>query len=75
MPEPGRAAAAPPRLDLHRCSRNRPPAPPQRAAERGFIDDIIQPKDTRRRLCEDLEALRGKRHEVRAEKKHGLCPL
>ena len=55
-----------------------PPLPslprPQRAAERGFIDDIILPRDTRRRLCEDLEALRDKRF-VGTPKKHGNMPL
>ena len=50
-------------------------ANPLRAAERGFIDDVIQPRDTRRRLCEDLEALRSKREAPRAAKKHGLTPL
>ena len=46
----------------------------QRAAERGFVDDIISPRDTRRRLCEDLELLRGKAW-VGLPKKHGLIPL
>ena len=50
-------------------------ANPMRAAERGFVDDVIQPRDTRRRLCEDLEALRNKREAPRAAKKHGLTPL
>ena len=30
------------------------------AASRGFIDDVIQPRDTRRRLCRALAMLRGK---------------
>ena len=34
-------------------------ANPMVAAERGFIDDIIDPATTRRRLCEDLELLKG----------------
>lgn len=46
----------------------------QRAAERGFVDDIIDPKDTRRRLCEDLETLRGKEW-TGLKKKHGNIPL
>jgi len=46
----------------------------QRAAERGFVDDIITPSTTRSRLCEDLEFLRGK--EWRGlPKKHGNIPL
>jgi acetyl-CoA carboxylase carboxyltransferase component len=46
----------------------------QRAAERGFVDDVIDPKDTRRRLCEDLETLRGKEW-TGLKKKHGNIPL
>lgn len=49
-------------------------ANPMRAAERGFVDDIIDPKDTRRRLCEDLETLRGKEW-TGLKKKHGNIPL
>lgn len=49
-------------------------ANPMRAAERGFVDDIIRPQDTRLRLCEDLEALRTKKW-VGPEKKHGNIPL
>ena len=30
------------------------------AASRGFIDDVILPRDTRRRLCRALAMLRGK---------------
>jgi acetyl-CoA carboxylase carboxyltransferase component len=51
---------------LHRCL--------QRAAERGFVDAIIDPKDTRRRLCEDLETLRTKEW-TGLKKKHGNIPL
>jgi acetyl-CoA carboxylase carboxyltransferase component len=46
----------------------------QRAAERGFVDDIIQPSTTRARLCEDLEFLRNKKW-VGHAKKHGNIPL
>ncbi len=49
-------------------------ANPLRAAERGFIDAVINPKDTRRLLCEDLEVLRGKKY-VGLTKKHGCIPL
>lgn len=34
---------------------------PFRAAERGFVDDIIEPKTTRQRICEDLEILKTKK--------------
>jgi len=44
------------------------------AAQRGFVDAIIEPSTTRTRLCEDLELLRGKRRE-RPWRKHGNMPL
>ena len=49
-------------------------ANPMRAAERGFIDDIIRPRDTRKRLCEDLELLATKEW-TGLSKKHGNIPL
>jgi acetyl-CoA carboxylase carboxyltransferase component len=47
---------------------------PYRAAERGYIDDIIVPSETRPRLIDALEALCSKR-ELRPPKKHGNIPL
>ena len=47
---------------------------PYRAAERGSVDDIIDPKDTRRRLAQAYSALETK-HEVYPEKRHGNIPL
>jgi propionyl-CoA carboxylase beta chain len=44
------------------------------AASRGFIDDVIQPSTTRRRLCRALAMLRGKRLE-NPWKKHDNIPL
>jgi propionyl-CoA carboxylase beta chain len=44
------------------------------AASRGFIDDVIQPAATRRRLCRALHMLRGKRLE-NPWKKHDNIPL
>ena len=44
------------------------------AASRGFIDDVIQPATTRRRLCRALAMLRGKRLE-NPWKKHDNIPL
>ena len=35
------------------------------AASRGFIDDVIMPRDTRRRLCRALAMLRGKQLRTR----------
>ena len=49
-------------------------ASPYVAASRGFIDDIIEPKDTRKRLIATLRTLRGKRVQ-RPERKHGNIPL
>ncbi|MBW7921097.1 MAG: acyl-CoA carboxylase subunit beta [Rubellimicrobium sp.] len=44
------------------------------AAERGFIDDVIQPHSTRRRICRAFASLRGKRLE-NPWKKHDNIPL
>ncbi len=44
------------------------------AASRGFIDDVIPPRATRRRLCRALQMLRGKRLE-NPWKKHDNIPL
>jgi propionyl-CoA carboxylase beta chain len=49
-------------------------ANPFRAASLGYIDEVIHPKDTRRKLCAALEASRNKR-EVRPARKHGNIPL
>jgi len=49
-------------------------ANPMLAAQRGFVDDIIDPAETRVRICEDLETLRSKDlGEVR--RKHSNVPL
>lgn len=44
------------------------------AAIRGYVDDIIEPRYTRRRICRDLEALSSKRLS-NPWKKHGNIPL
>ena len=49
-------------------------ANPMRAAERGFIDDIIDPGTTRQRLIEDLEVLKNKKRPS-FPKHHGNIPL
>jgi propionyl-CoA carboxylase beta chain len=49
-------------------------ANPMVAAQRGFVDDIIDPASTRQRLCEDLEILRTK-EVTRPWRKHGNIPL
>lgn len=49
-------------------------ASPYVAAERGYIDDIIEPRDTRARLINGLEVLQNKRDSNPA-RKHGNIPL
>jgi propionyl-CoA carboxylase beta chain len=49
-------------------------AHPYVAASRGFLDDIIDPRDTRPRLIDALETLQSKRDRNPA-KKHGNLPL
>jgi propionyl-CoA carboxylase beta chain len=49
-------------------------ANPYVAASRGFVDDIIDPRDTRPRLIDALETLHGKR-DRNPPKKHGNIPL
>ena len=44
------------------------------AASRGFIDDVIEPRDTRRRLAKALAMLRGKKL-ANPAKKHDNIPL
>jgi acetyl-CoA carboxylase carboxyltransferase component len=47
---------------------------PYDAAERGYIDDVIDPADTRGVLIRNLELLRSKREEL-PKRKHGNVPL
>src|SRR6059036_3824770 len=47
---------------------------PYIAAERGYVDDVIEPADTRRRLIQSLRMLRTKREQV-PPRKHGNIPL
>ena len=44
------------------------------AGQRGFIDDVIMPRDTRPRICRSLRMLRDKKLE-NPWKKHGNIPL
>ncbi|MES2525158.1 MAG: acyl-CoA carboxylase subunit beta, partial [Gemmatimonadota bacterium] len=48
-------------------------ANPYIAAARGYVDDVIDPRDTRPRLIEALETLKGKR-DRNPPKKHGNLP-
>lgn len=49
-------------------------ATPFFAAERGYVDDVIEPRMTRKRLIDALLAIRNKR-EDRPARKHGNIPL
>jgi propionyl-CoA carboxylase beta chain len=44
------------------------------AADRGFVDAVIQPRETRKKLIQALEMLETKRDKNPA-KKHGNIPL
>ena len=47
---------------------------PLPAAQRGFVDDIIEPSSTRSRIIYDLKLLRNKT-QINPTKKHGNIPL
>jgi propionyl-CoA carboxylase beta chain len=49
-------------------------ANPYVAAERGYVDAVIQPRDTRKKLIHSLEMLETKR-DKNPSKKHGNMPL
>ena len=49
-------------------------ANPYVAAELGYLDDVIEPRETRPRLIRALHALRNKRQKL-PSKKHGNIPL
>ena len=49
-------------------------ANPYVAAERGYVDDVIDPSETRRKVIAGFEVLRSKIRE-RPRRKHGIIPL
>ena len=49
-------------------------ANPYAAAERGYVDDVIDPADTRKKVVAGLRLLRSKREEL-PRRKHGNMPL
>jgi propionyl-CoA carboxylase beta chain len=49
-------------------------ANPYVAAERGYVDEVIEPRDTRRRLIQALETL-GTKRDANPPRKHGNIPL
>jgi acetyl-CoA carboxylase carboxyltransferase component len=48
---------------------------PWTAAERGYIDGVIQPHETRLLLRKSLHLLRDKQKHDRVQRKHGLTPI
>ena len=62
------------RIAEHVAEYRRTFANPFIAAQRGFIDDVIMPRNTRRRLCGALAMLKNKRL-ANPWKKHGNIPL
>ena len=49
-------------------------ANPYRAAERGYVDEVIKPEDTRERLIKAFNMLKNKVDKL-PKKKHGNIPL
>lgn len=49
-------------------------AHPYLAAERGYVDEVIRPRDTRLRLIQSFQMLENKVDE-NPRKKHGNIPL
>jgi acetyl-CoA carboxylase carboxyltransferase component len=49
-------------------------ANPYNAAERGFVDDVIDPAETRAKIIAGFDLLRSKREEL-PKRKHGNSPL
>ena len=47
---------------------------PYQAAQKGYIDDVIEPRNTRFRVIRALEQLAGKKQDIPA-KKHDNLPL
>ena len=47
---------------------------PYVAASRGYVDDVIIPADTRKKLIKAFKALEGKQQDA-PFKKHGNIPL
>ena len=47
---------------------------PYKAAEMGYVDDVIEPAETRQRIISELDMLKTKRESLPA-KKHGNIPL
>ena len=48
---------------------------PYIAAKRGFIDEVILPEETRKKLSDSFRALKDKKIEYVSNKRHGNRPL
>jgi propionyl-CoA carboxylase beta chain len=69
------SAAEPAALRTRRTAEFRQKfANPYVAAERGFVDEVIRPRETRRKLVTALQVLEGKR-DRNPPRKHGNIPL
>jgi propionyl-CoA carboxylase beta chain len=70
------AAAADPAAEVARRTEEYTTAfaNPYQAAARGYVDDVIDPRDTRPRLIDALETLAAKR-DRNPPRKHGCIPL
>jgi propionyl-CoA carboxylase beta chain len=66
--------ATPEQQQVHEADYIKRFANPLVAAQRGYIDDILTPRSTRERICEDLEVLKNKRLS-NPSRKHGNIPL
>ncbi len=68
------AAADPPRCGLKKLQSSERSSPnPYIAASRGFVDEVIRPRETRRKLIRALRNLENKR-DKNPPKKHGNIP-
>jgi propionyl-CoA carboxylase beta chain len=65
---------SPEEVERHTQEYTKTFANPLVSAQRGFIDDIIDPQDTRRIICSDLEMLRHKQLD-HIPRKHSNIPL
>ena len=61
-------------LDRHTKEYTSRFANPMVAAQRGFIDDIIEPSNTRATICRDLQVLQTKKLD-NIPRKHSNIPL
>jgi propionyl-CoA carboxylase beta chain len=61
-------------MEFHTAEYTERFANPMVCAQRGFVDDIIEPQDTRRIICNDLKILRTKKL-PNLPRKHSNIPL